>query len=227
MRHPAIDRAPWRFLEGDVDGIAVEADRVVFTYKDAPSLYAPSDLAISIAHNLATISEDLSRLPLVAASLGPLLSDTFASGYSEALTEWNDAAELMRESIAMVDAQNFEPLSETLTRELNRHGELIVIGNQPDWTFNYRDLIGAGVFEVAEDMFAAIAGKPRTYIECQACTRVLRRVRKDQLFCSRACTSKGHRKRIETRSGSVALEGQQIAGVIIERNQTPPLEDDQ
>jgi hypothetical protein len=200
QRHPEVNRAPWRFLEDGDHGIAVQGKQVVFTYPPGvlPAIYSPghgADRPISVLRNLASIKEDLAKLPIVAATLGPLHVEQFESGYTEPLADWKAAAVAASKVADLDTLDTLEELSDLLTDELLEHGGLIVPHDLPDFVYNFHDLIGAAMFEASLDLFSMIEGKPRRYRECTVCTRWILMRRRDQMQCSQACTAKAHRDR--------------------------------
>lgn len=197
MCHPAIVRAPWRFLEG-LHGVSVVGTEVVWEYEARgvlPSLWSPGHSGVDVHQNLASLVDDKGRLPLVAATLGPLKAEMYKPGHREPLTLWMDAAKQMYDAWQMLERGDLDALSDLVTVNVFEHGHAQAFGDRDDWHYIFDDLIGVGWFELAEDMFAVIADKPRTYAECPVCTRWFRMVRKDQKQCSAACTSRAHRDR--------------------------------
>jgi hypothetical protein len=196
MSHPGEGRAPWRFLEPGDDGVRVSSKEVCFRYGPVsiPNLYAPGHTNISILRNLASLNTE--RFPLVAATLGPIRDVVhFDSGYCEPVSEWREAAKASAKLVKMIDSADIVALSDSVTEQLPEHGRVVAPHDLPDFAYIYDNLYGVALYEAARDLFALIEDKPNSYRECDVCSRWIRMVRKDQLYCGRACTSKAHRDR--------------------------------
>jgi len=199
MKRRMCDSAtPWQMAAGETQSTRIADDQIVWSL-DAPtvlpSIYAPGYVAISVHRNLAAVADDPSRLLMVAASLGPLLSDQFLDRRHEPVSLWAQTAAQMQEARTLLDKGKFDPLSIQITAGIADHGAVMAPSDDSNWIYDFNDLIGAAWFDTALDLFAAINGKPREYGSCQVCTRHYLKTRKDQRNCSSACNNKASRVR--------------------------------